>query len=90
MNERAMRVDFDRSPPDQLDPPSAERLAGVTAPTLVVVGDVDVPRVLKNSELLAAKIPNARKAVIPDAAHLPNMEHPEEFNRVVRDFLLED
>jgi 3-oxoadipate enol-lactonase len=90
MNERAMRVDFDRSPPDQLDPPAAERLAEVTAPTLVVVGDVDVPRVLKNSELLAWKIPNARKAVIRDAAHLPNMEQPDEFNRIVRDFLLKD
>ena len=90
MNERAMRVDFDRSPPDQLDPPAAQRLAEVTAPTLVVVGDSDVPRVLKDSELLASKIPNARKAMIHDAAHLPNMEHPEEFNRIVRDFLLED
>jgi len=89
MNERATRVDFDRSPPDQLDPPAAERLAEISAPTLVVVGDVDVPRVLKNSELLASTIPNARKAVIHDAAHLPNMEHAGEFNRVVRDFLLE-
>ena len=32
-------------------------------------------------------IKDARKAVIHDAAHLPNLEHPEEFNRIVLDFL---
>jgi pimeloyl-ACP methyl ester carboxylesterase len=35
-------------------------------------------------------IPDVRKAVIHDAAHLPNLEHPEEFNRIVLDFLLAD
>jgi pimeloyl-ACP methyl ester carboxylesterase len=33
-------------------------------------------------------IPDVRKAVIDDAAHLPNLEHPKKFNRVVLDFLL--
>ena len=89
MNERAVRVDFERSPPEELDPPAAERLGEISAPTLVVVGDVDVQTVLDGSEFLASRIPNARKTVIHDAAHLPNMEHPEEFNRIVRDFLLE-
>ena len=36
------------------------------------------------------KVPHARKAVIHDAAHLPNLEHPEEFNRIVMEFLLGD
>jgi pimeloyl-ACP methyl ester carboxylesterase len=89
MNERAMRVDLQKSPPDELDPPAAARLGEITAPTLVLLGELDVPRVLKNAELLVSAIPNARKAVIHDAAHLPNMEHPEEFNRIVREFLLE-
>jgi pimeloyl-ACP methyl ester carboxylesterase len=35
------------------------------------------------------KVPHARKVVIHDAAHLPNLEHPEEFNRAVLSFLLE-
>jgi pimeloyl-ACP methyl ester carboxylesterase len=89
MNERAMRLDLEKSPPDELEPPAAARLGEITAPTLVVIGDLDVPHVLKNADLLASTIPNARKAVIHNAAHLPNMEHPEEFNRIVRDFLLE-
>ena len=33
-------------------------------------------------------VKGARKAVIRDAAHLPNLEHPDEFNRLVLDFLL--
>jgi 3-oxoadipate enol-lactonase len=88
MNERAVRVDLERSPEMEADPPAIGRLADITAPTLVVVGDVDVSTVLGNADRLAAEIPNARKAVIHDAAHLPNMEHPEKFNRLVRDFLI--
>jgi pimeloyl-ACP methyl ester carboxylesterase len=34
-------------------------------------------------------IKGARKFVIRDAAHLPSLERPKEFNRVVVDFLLE-
>jgi pimeloyl-ACP methyl ester carboxylesterase len=89
MNERAVRVDLEKSPPAGLDPPAATRLGEITAPALVVVGDADVPTVLEIADQLVAGIPNARKAVIHDAAHLPNMEHPEEFNRTVSDFLLE-
>ena len=89
MNERAVRVELEKSPPDEMDPPAAQRLGEISAPTLVVVGDLDVRSVLRNADLLATEIPNARKAVVDDAAHLPNMEHPEEFNRIVKEFLLE-
>ncbi len=34
-----------------------------------------------------AEIPEAQRATIADAAHLPNLERPEEFNRIVLDFL---
>jgi 3-oxoadipate enol-lactonase len=66
------------------------RINGARIRTLVVVGDKDVPTVLEAPDLLMNSIPNVRKAVIDDAAHLPNLEHPEEFNRIVRDFLLAD
>jgi len=32
-------------------------------------------------------IPNARKAIIQDAAHLPNMDQPAEFQRILTEFL---
>jgi pimeloyl-ACP methyl ester carboxylesterase len=72
-----------------LEPPAAERLAEIAAPTLIVYGDKDVLDVRQAAGPLAAVIPGARLAVIPDAAHLPQMERPEGFNEIVLRFLLE-
>jgi 3-oxoadipate enol-lactonase len=71
-----------------LDPPAAERLAEISAATLIVYGDKDVIDVREAAGPLAAAIPGARLAVIPDAAHLPQMERPEVFNKIVLGFLL--
>src|SRR5215211_1571096 len=71
------------------DPPAAERLAEIAAPTLIVYGDKDVIDVRQAAGPLAAAIPGARLAVIPNAAHLPQMERPELFNEIVLGFLLE-
>lgn len=72
-----------------LDPPAAERLGEISAPTLIVYGDRDVMDVRQAAEPLASAIPGARLAVIPDAAHLPQMERPELFNEIVLEFLRE-
>jgi pimeloyl-ACP methyl ester carboxylesterase len=90
MNNRLLSSDFEKAPSRWSDPPAATRLGEITASTLVVVGDKDLPNVLENADLLVESIPHARKAVIHDAAHLPNLEHPEEFNRIVLDFLVAD
>lgn len=82
--------DWDSAPIDDIDPPAADRLHEITAATLVVVGDEDAPPIFDAVELLMEKVPHARKAVIHDAAHLPNLEHPHEFNRIVADFLAAD
>ncbi len=87
MNARAVRRDVEASPADKLDPPAIERLSEITAPTLVVVGDEDVPDVLEVAEILVNNVAHVHKAVIHDAAHLPNLEHPDEFNRIVLEFL---
>src|ERR687895_880901 len=60
-----------------LDPPAAERLAEISAPTLIIYGDKDVMDVRQAAGPLAGAIPGARLALIPDAAHLPQMERPE-------------
>jgi pimeloyl-ACP methyl ester carboxylesterase len=82
--------DFESAPIDQIEPPAAQRLHEITASTLVVVGDEDAPPIFDAVDLVMEKVPHARKAVIHDAAHLPNLEHPDEFNRIVLEFLLED
>lgn len=70
-----------------LEPPVASRLDEIRSPTLVVVGDQDVPDVLAAANVLTSGILGARKAVIPDAAHVANMERPKIFNRLVLEFL---
>jgi len=89
MNGIAIRADFESAPTKDPDPLAIRRLHEINAPTLVVVGDKDVPTVLEAADVLMSSIPDVRKAVIHDAAHLPNMEHPEEFNRIVLEFLRE-
>jgi pimeloyl-ACP methyl ester carboxylesterase len=61
-------------------------LATIRVPTLVIVGDQDQP-FLAPSEYMAKKIPGARLEVIPGAGHSSNLDQPEIFNRVLRDFL---
>jgi 3-oxoadipate enol-lactonase len=88
MNGRSLQRDFTLAPIEEIDPPAVERLHEITAPTLVVVGDEDLPPVLDTVDLLMEQVPHARKRIIHDAAHLPNLEHPDEFNRLVLEFLL--
>jgi 3-oxoadipate enol-lactonase len=63
------------------------RLCEIRAPTLVMIGDSDLPDMLAISQLVADRIPGARRRLIPDAAHLPNLEHGKVFNQAVTDFL---
>lgn len=65
----------------------AGRLAEVRAPTLVVHGGRDVVLPLVAARDVAMRIPDARLEVIPGAAHLPYMSHPERFNPIVGPFL---
>ena len=77
----------DRQPLNPLDPPAAGRLGDVRVPTLVIAGALDDPEILRAADVLATEIPNAKKVIIPDGAHVPNMEQPDLFNRTVLDFL---
>ena len=85
------RAIFERGePPGQplpLEPSAITRLEEIRAPTLAIVGDQDVPAIREITDLIATRVPGARKHVIASAAHLPNMERPGEFNGVVLDFL---
>ena len=74
---------------EELEPErsAASHLSGIQAPTLVLVGDEDRARTLAAADLLEGEIPNVRKTVMPGTAHLPNMERPGEFNRLMLDFL---
>jgi 3-oxoadipate enol-lactonase len=56
-------------------------LGSVTAPTLVLAGADDPATPPDQAQLIADGIPGARLTVVPDAAHLLNVEQPDAFNR---------
>ena len=72
---------------EQLKPPAIGRLGEISAPTLVVIGDSDDKDLVKLADRFTSEIPNAKKVLIENAAHLPSLEHPELFNQILSDFL---
>jgi 3-oxoadipate enol-lactonase len=69
-----------------LEPPAITRLAEIHVPTLLIVGEYDIPDKHELVKQLATEIPQAQQVVIATAAHIVNMEQPTEFNRIVLDF----
>ena len=70
-------------------PDSVTLLSQITCPTQIIVGDLDQATPPSDAELLANRISNARLAIIPQAAHLANLEQPETFNQIVASFASE-
>jgi len=69
-------------------PLSIQRIASIKIPTLVLAGDSDVSDILGVADVLANKIPGAKKVLIPGAGHHLNLENPVAFNQIVVEFLL--
>lgn len=72
-----------------LVPDLPERLGDVTAPTLVLVGEEDVPDMQAIAERLEREISGSRREAIANTAHVPSMERPREFDELVLPFLRE-
>jgi 3-oxoadipate enol-lactonase len=90
MQRRAMDLYLalpDAGPEAPFDPPASSRLGEVGCPTLLLFGDLDQPSILAVVDQLEKGIPGARKEVIPGTAHVASMEKPDEFNRLVLEFL---
>lgn len=73
-------------PLQPLDPPAANRLKEVQVPALVIAGELDHPEILRAADFMAHEILSAKKRILPNSAHLPNMEQPDAFNQAVFDF----
>jgi pimeloyl-ACP methyl ester carboxylesterase len=61
-------------------------LPSIAVPTLVLAGANDTP-FLAATDYMAAKIPGARKVIIPDAGHASNLHQPALFNQAMEGFL---
>lgn len=68
---------------------SWERLPGIGAPVLAVVGDLDSTDHNGMAARVARSVPDGRLVTVTGAAHYPNMERPAEFDRILLEFLRE-
>jgi 3-oxoadipate enol-lactonase len=59
----------------------------IAVPTLLVFGEDDRLTPPEIGRRMHAQIPGSRLELIADAGHLVNIERPQEFNRIVSDFL---
>ncbi|MCA6122666.1 alpha/beta fold hydrolase [Bradyrhizobium sp. WSM 1704] len=63
-----------------------DEMQRITVPTLIITGDEDWPCLLPGI-LMKQNIPSAALAVMPNCGHAINIEEPDEYNRIVGDFL---
>lgn len=63
------------------------QLPSIAVPTAVVVGEQDPSTTVAHARRIHEAIPHSSLHVIPDAAHLSNVEQPAEFTRILRDVL---
>ena len=71
----------------EIQPPAINRLAEIQAPTLVISGALDLSDIHAITDMLKEQVPGVQAVEMQDVAHMVNMERPEEFNRIVVDFL---
>lgn len=62
-------------------------LSEIAVPSLIVVGEDDEFTPVADAKFMRERISNSRMAVIEGTGHMPNLERPDEFNRVVEEFL---
>lgn len=68
-------------------PDSTGMLGTIDVPTLIIVGDEDVPTPVKEARLMHERIPGSRLEVIAQAGHLAGLERPAAFNHLLTEFL---
>jgi 3-oxoadipate enol-lactonase len=92
MQRRAFEIQvaaYEAQPAPGPEDPVHVRLDAIETPTLVVVGEADVPDFLEIADQLEAELPDARKVVLADTAHTIPLERPDEFRDLTLAFLRE-
>src|ERR1700729_3419664 len=59
------------------DPPAFDRLGEITAPSVIMVGDLDRPGLIESNEQAAARIPGCTLIRMAGADHYPTVRDPE-------------
>jgi 3-oxoadipate enol-lactonase len=98
VGERLRRLWASYSGKDLLDPrppagtvqlPDIARLSTLKMPTLVIVGDHELPFLAAAADTFAIHITNAKKSEIPNAGHGAHFAQPTIFNGTLLDFFNE-
>lgn len=66
---------------------SLKRIENIRQPILIINGAQDVSDFIAIGKRLLSKIPNAKLKVLPEAAHLPNLENSTIFIQYLLSFL---
>lgn len=66
-----------------------EQAARIQSPTLILWGKHDALLPATDADMLDRVIPNSRTVLLEKSGHIPQVEQPEEFNQLVREFLIE-
>lgn len=69
------------------DQPALPRLSQIKVPTLIIVGEADIPDVHAHVGAIEAGIAGSKRVVLNHSGHLPHVEVPGVFNEVVLSFL---
>jgi 2-succinyl-6-hydroxy-2,4-cyclohexadiene-1-carboxylate synthase len=63
-----------------------ERLSDIDLPALIISGELD-RKYVEIGAAMAARMPQARHVVVPDAGHTVHLEQPQAFNEIVVRYL---
>jgi pimeloyl-ACP methyl ester carboxylesterase len=77
----------EKDPDETPAPPTAEVLGTISVPTLMIVGELDLPDFQTIAQRIAAGMPHVTLRTIAKAGHMANLEAPREFNDLVLEHL---
>lgn len=87
LNAENVRHVTDTATPRPIEPPAYDRTVDIEVPALIVIGEHDLSNEMAASEYLMTTLPDSTEARFPDSAHLPSVEHPDEFARILAGWL---
>ncbi|MGB5850038.1 MAG: alpha/beta fold hydrolase [Ignavibacteriaceae bacterium] len=88
MQDYPQNIDFSKNQlAEQPEKPAIGILNKIKVPTLIVVGEYDIPDVFVHAGAIESGIPSAQKLIIRNAGHLVPLEQPTIFNNQVLIFL---
>jgi 3-oxoadipate enol-lactonase len=89
MQRRAFEVaaNWDDVEQEELEPPALDRLGEIAAPVLVLIGALDLDAVRAAADRMAAQVAGARRVDWLDIGHLPALERPDDFLRLLLEWV---